>query len=356
MNTQALIIKGRGAQMNPANPYSKTHISVDHLEGIDEEMTLASPTKVIFETAKRLINPVKSPDIPMDFSANPYQGCEHGCAYCYARNSHTYWGYSAGLDFESKIVVKKNAPALLAAELNDEKWKPAMVALSGNTDCYQPLEKEYELTRKMLEVFLEFRNPVGIITKNSLILRDIDILSELAKLNLVSVIISVNTTDEELRRKMEPRTASFAKRLDVIKKLSDAGIPTGIMVAPIIPGLNGSDIFKIVELAAQAGAVSAGHNIVRLNGAVQEIFTDWLKKNYPHKAQKVLHQVKSCHGGELSDSLFGRRMHGSGAFAEQIEQMMSIAKNQFMPGRKMPGFNYSLFRHSRKGQLSLFDS
>jgi len=354
MNAQANLIKGRGAQINPPNPFIKNYLSVENPELLDLEEVIPMQTSVIFETSKKIINEVSSPDLPMGFSANPYQGCEHGCAYCYARNSHTYWGWSAGLDFESKIIVKKNAPALLMAELNGSNWKPAPVALSGNTDCYQPLEKDYKITRKMLEVFLEFKNPVSIITKNILILRDLDLLQEMAAQHLVHVYISINTTDEELRRKMEPRTASFAKRLGTISALTEAGIPVGVMIAPIIPGLNGSDLINIMRLTADAGALTAGYTIVRLNGAVQEIFSDWLYKNYPYKAQKVLNQVKSCHGGQLNDSLFGRRMHGTGIFADQVAQMFTIAKEKYIANKKMPEYNLSLFRRKNSGQLSLF--
>ncbi|NCX96742.1 MAG: PA0069 family radical SAM protein, partial [Chitinophagia bacterium] len=268
--------KGRGAQINPKNKFLAGTYSQTEVQGIDDWEVNKVETTVIYEDAKTIVNEVKSPDIPIMYSANPYQGCEHGCVYCYARNSHEYWGYSAGLDFESKIVVKRNAPVLLKQFFENKNWNPTPISLSGNTDCYQPTERKMRLTRAMLEVCLDFRNPVGIITKNSLILRDLDILKELAKYNLVTVFCSITSLQEPLRRLLEPRTASYASRLNTVQTLAENGIPVGVMNAPIIPGLNDTDMFDVLNAAKYAGAQWAGYTIVRLNGAIGEIFKDWL--------------------------------------------------------------------------------
>src|ERR1700761_4671621 len=220
--------KGRGAQFNPKNRFLKGQYVQEHVEAVDDWEEENRQTQYIYDDSKTLVNKVKSPDVGMMYSANPYQGCEHGCIYCYARNSHEYWGYSAGLDFESRIVVKKNAPQLLKKLFDNKNWQPAPISLSGNTDCYQPIERKMRITRKLLEICLEFRNPVGIISKNALVLRDMDILQELSKLNLIRVFSSITSLDEDLRRKMEPRTASYKARLKVVETLSKAGVPTGI--------------------------------------------------------------------------------------------------------------------------------
>jgi DNA repair photolyase len=272
----------------------------------------------------------------MPYSANPYRGCEHGCVYCYARNSHTYQGFSAGLDFEQNIVAKPNAPELLEALFRKKSWQPAVISLSGNTDCYQPTERKLGITRRMLEVFLKFRNPVGIITKNALVLRDLDILQELAKLNLVSVNLSITTLDEGLRRKMEPRTASAKMRLQTVKRLHEAGVPVGIMNAPIIPGLNSSEIPDILQSAGEAGAQWAGMTMVRLNGAIGEIFTDWLKRELPDRADKVLSLIKQVHGGNLNDSRWGERMRGDGPVANAIHQLFKSSRERFIPMKEHP--------------------
>ncbi|MEX2589909.1 MAG: PA0069 family radical SAM protein, partial [Chitinophagales bacterium] len=282
-------IKGRGAQFNPHNRFEQLELCREHEEGIDldpEYDTYA--TQVYVEHPKKIVNKVPSKDISLDYSMNPYQGCEHGCIYCYARNTHEYWGFSAGKDFESKIIVKENAVELLRKFLSRKKHIPKPIMLSGNTDCYQPLEKKYKLTRGLLQCLDEFRHPVGIITKNALVRRDIDVLQSLAKDDLVKVNISLTTLSNELHNKLEPRTASPTLRLKTIKELSNAGIPVGIMCAPVIPGLNDNEIPKILEAAAANGAESAGYTMLRLNGAVAGLFSDWIKKNYPNKADKVL--------------------------------------------------------------------
>jgi DNA repair photolyase len=346
--------KGRGSQINPHNRFFKQRNVQEHIEGLDIPFLQPEKTEVIFTHPKTIVNKVNSPDI-MGLSMNPYQGCEHGCIYCYARNTHEFWGYSAGLDFERKIIVKENAAELLAKEFSNPKWQPEPIMFSGNTDCYQPLEKKFGITRKMLEVALKFRHPVSMITKNALIRRDIDILSELAKLRLVHVMISITGLDESLRSKLEPRTATYKQRIETIRELAEAGIPVGVMTAPIIPGLNSHEIPDVIEAAAKAGARNAGYTIVRLNGAVAEIFHDWLQKNYPDRADKVWHHIEECHGGKVNDSRFGTRMSGEGPIADSIRKLHKMARNKFLPPD--PGFDFdlTLFDH-RAGdtQLSLF--
>ena len=244
--TENNYFKGRGSQVNTQNPFQKQTYVTEHKEVLDEELYSNGKTHYFFETPKKIINKVKSPDVYSEYSMNPYQGCEHGCIYCYARNSHEYWGFSAGLDFERKIIIKQNAPELLEKQLMNKNWKVSPIMFSGNTDCYQPIEKKLEMTRKMLKVLLKFKQPVGMITKNSLILRDIDLLSEMAKLKLVHVMVSITSLKEDLRLAMEPRTTTAKQRLKVIEELNKAGIPAGVMTAPIIPGLNSEEIPSII--------------------------------------------------------------------------------------------------------------
>jgi DNA repair photolyase len=288
------------------------------------------------------------------YSINPYQGCEHGCIYCYARNSHEYYGFSAGLDFERKIIIKRNAPELLEQYFNKKNYKPVCIMLSGNTDCYQPVERRLEITRKLLEMFLHYKNPVSIITKNNLILRDLDILTELASMNLVHVNVSITSLNEQLRQKLEPRTVTATGRLAVVQKLAEKSIPVRVMAAPIIPGLNSNEVPNIIKAAADRGALAAGFTIVRLNGSIAEIFSDWIHKAFPDRAEKVLNMIRECHDGKLNDSDFGRRMSGEGKVAESIHQMFRMACNRFMGGRVMPEYDYTLFVPKKGKQTSLF--
>ena len=346
--------KGRGAQINVHNKFLKNKYVLDHIEGLDEQMLENSATQIYEETPKKIVSESDSPDLGHMFSINPYQGCEHGCLYCYARNTHEYFGFSAGLDFERKIIVKRNAAELLEQYFNKKNYKPVSILLSGNTDCYQPLERKLKITRSMLQLFLQYRNPVSIITKNNVILRDLDILSELGKMNLVHVNVSLNSLNEKLRQKLEPRTVTASGRLGVIQKLSESGIPVRLMAAPIIPGLNSDEIPDVVKAAADRGALGAGFTIVRLNGSIAEIFSDWIYKSFPDRAEKVLNMIKSCHNGKLNDSEFGRRMGGDGKIAESIHQLFRMAVNRFMAGRQMPEFNYSLFVPKGGRQTTLF--
>ncbi len=344
--------KGRGAQIKTENKFLKAQYVTDHVEGLDEPLQSAPTTQVYYDTPKTVVNKITSPDLGMMYSTNPYQGCEHGCIYCYARNTHEYYGFSAGLDFESRIIVKKDAPKLIEKFILRPSWEPVPISVSGNTDCYQPLEKKYELTRRILKVFATYRHPVGMITKNSLILRDIDILKDLAKDNLVNVYISITTLNEDLRRAMEPRTASATKRLKTVEELAKAGVPVGVMTAPIIPGLNNHEIPAILKAASEHGALSAGMTVVRLNGSIGQIFEDWLRKNFPDRFEKVWNQICSLHGGNVNDSQFGRRMKGEGNYADIINQLFATSKKKFFPDKKMPAINLKAFR--KGGNFSLF--
>lgn len=344
--------KGRGSQIKSENKFLKAQYVTDLVEGVDEPLLSAPNTQIFYEEPKKIVNKVTSPDLGMGYSLNPYQGCEHGCIYCYARNTHEYWGFSAGLDFESKIIVKKNAPALLEKFLLHPNWQPVPISVSGNTDCYQPQEKKLEITRGLLKIFAQYRHPLGMITKNSLILRDLDLLTDLAKDNLVHVYISITTLDENLRRVMEPRTASAVKRLQTVEALSKAGIPVGIMNAPIIPGLNHHEIPSILKAAADHGALAAGMTVVRLNGSIGKIFEDWLRKNFPDRFDKVWNQISAMHGGNVNDSQFGRRMSGEGNFAEAIHQLFKTSKRKYFAEKRMPPIDVTKFR--KGGTLSLF--
>jgi DNA repair photolyase len=267
-----------------------------------------------------------------------------------------YYGFSAGLDFERKIVVKPNAAALLRKHFDNKNYQPESIMLAGNTDCYQPLERKYKITRSLLEVFLEYKNPVGMITKNSLILRDIDLLSELAKNNLVHVMVSITSLRDDLRLLLEPRTATYKNRLRIIEELSRQNIPAGVMTAPIIPGLNSDEIPGIIKAVADCGGLTAGYTIVRLNGEIKTIFHDWLYKNLPDAADKIWNHIKACHNGQVNDSRFGKRMSGEGKIAESIRQLFMMAKKKYMGGRKMPEYDYTLFKRPLKSgdQFQLF--
>jgi len=350
--------KGRGAQKNVANKYVELkHIPEDdflefcHKEG---EKPVDDKTRIQEVFPKTFVNKVNSPDVGMGFSANPYQGCEHGCIYCYARNTHEYWGYSAGQDFEQQILVKKNAPDLLEKKLNSKNWQGDTIIFSGNTDCYQPVEKKLKITRQCLEIMLKYKHPTGIITKNALILRDLDILKELASYNLIRVNISITSLSEETRRILEPRTASIKKRLQVVKTLSENNIPVNVMMAPIIPSINSHEIFPLVKKVSEFGANSVGYTIVRLNGAIAEIFQDWIEKALPDRAEKVLHQIEACHGGNLNDSRFGTRMKGEGAFAQQIAQQFKIARQKFLKKEPILPLDKSHFLQLKNPQYKLF--
>lgn len=345
-------IKGRGAQVNTKNKFLKEELSAEYIEGIDEELIPEKPlTETFNDHSKNIVNRVDSPDLGHMYSMNIYQGCEHGCVYCYARNTHEFWGFSAGLDFESKIMVKKNAPSQLEKFILSSRWRATPIMLSGNTDCYQPLEKKLELTRKCLEIFQKYRHPVGLITKNGLIERDMDILEDLAKDGLVHIYFSITTFNESLRRKWEPRTSPTEKKFEIMNEFSSRGIPVGVMVAPVIPGLNEHEIPAIIKRAAEMGAQAANYIVVRLNGSVESIFKDWLLRNYPDRYHKVIKKIESMHDGKVNDSRFFKRMVGEGVLASNIHDLFKMAKKKYMNGRTFPPFNLNLFRKGGNYQL-----
>ncbi|HEY6503675.1 MAG TPA: PA0069 family radical SAM protein [Chitinophagaceae bacterium] len=313
-------LTGRGAQFNTKNRFLKDERTREHIEGIDDWTEENVPTQYLEQESKTIVNKVESPDVGMSYSMNPYAGCEHGCIYCYARNVHEYWGYSAGLDFERKIIIKKNAPQLLRKFLMHPKWDATPIMLSGNTDCYQPAEQTYRLTRGLLEVCNEFNQSVGILTKNSWILKDKDVLQEMAKKRIVSAMVSITSFNEDLRRVMEPRTTTAKQKLKVIEELSNAGVRMGIMMGPMIPGLNEHEMQRIMKAARDNGATFTAYTFIRLNGAIKFLFHDWLYKNFPDRADKVWHLVEQSHDGKVNDTRWGVRMRGEGNIAQMVAQ------------------------------------
>jgi len=347
-------IRGRGTGWNPVNRFERRQYEPDE-DAHDEWADAPRPGTVVFDdTSKTILSENDSPDVGFNFSVNPYRGCEHGCVYCYARPTHEYFGYSAGLDFETKIFVKRRAPALLREALASPKWKPQMIAFSGVTDCYQPLERELKITRQCLEVMLEFRNPVGIVTKNRLVARDTDVLAALAAYDCAGVYISVTTLDLGLNRILEPRTSAPAQRLDTIARLRDAGVPVGVLVAPIIPAINDHEIPEILAAAADAGAQYASMVMLRLPYAVAPLFEQWLDAHYPERKEKVLNRVRAMRGGQLNKSEFTTRMRGEGVFAEQTRALFELSCRKFGLKRSGPPASTAQFRRPGIDQLDLF--
>jgi len=352
---------GRGATTNPANRFETTsrHDDWEQIESDPEqsETHRTVRTEFLSDQTQRLITSNNSPDIPFDYSSNPYRGCEHGCSYCYARPGHEYLGMNAGIDFESKILVKHGAPQLLRKELAAPKWQGDPLALSGVTDCYQPIERKLQITRACLEVMLEARQPVWIVTKNALVARDIDLLSEMAKHRLVQVRISITTLKSDLARRMEPRTSTPAAKLRAVETLSAADVPVGVMVAPIIPGLTDDEIPATLQAAAAAGAMSAGYTMLRLPLAVEPIFLDWLQTALPDLAGRVESRIRSVRGGAISDSAWRRRLTGSGPYAEVIRQTFQTFARKLGLGDSLPPLDSTGFRPpaSPSGERWLFD-
>jgi DNA repair photolyase len=348
-------VRGRGASWSPANRFEKLHVDLTDIDVVDADIFSEEQprraTQYFRDGTKSIISRNSSPDVGFETSLNPYRGCEHGCIYCYARPTHEYLGFSAGLDFESKIMVKTNAPELLRAELESKDWQPQTLVMSGVTDPYQPVERKLRITRGCLEVLAKFKNPVAIITKNRLVTRDIDLLCELAKYNAVAVNLSVTSLDPNLQRVLEPRTSSPQARLDAIRQLRSAGIPTGVMVAPVIPGLTDHEIPKILEACAKAGAQFAGYTVVRLPWAVAPLFEHWLDEHFPDRKEKVLQRIRHLRGDRLNSSQWHTRMTGEGIFAEQIASLFKVGCRHAGIGNR-PNLSIAAFRRAKE-QLSL---
>jgi DNA repair photolyase len=349
-------IQGRGSSFNPQNRFEKLRIDYSPEEiqefGNESEGIRKIETVYLKDSSRSILAKNDSPDVPFTFSINPYRGCEHGCIYCYARPSHEWLGFSAGLDFESKILVKMDAPQLLEEALRDPKFEPQVIALSGNTDCYQPVERKLQLTRGCLEVFLKYKNPVGVITKNASVLRDLDLLQDLAMQHLAAVTISITSLDPALISRMEPRTSTPANRLATVRKLADAGIHVGVNVAPVIPGLTDQEIPEIVKQAAENGATSADIILLRLPFAVKELFCEWIEREFPMRAGKVLNRIRETRGGKLSDPRFHSRMSGEGELADMISSLFNAACKRYHLNEKKWRLTTRLFR--RPGQIPLF--
>ncbi len=340
------IIHGRGASSNPPNRFEQIDVEpdFDHLNPDDPDAPLSAPTTQFFkDTTRTILAHNDSPDVGFETSINPYRGCEHGCIYCYARPTHEYLSLSSGIDFESKIFVKLDAAELLRKELSAKKWKPQSISISGVTDCYQPAEKKFEITRQCLKVLHEFRNPCGIVTKSHLVTRDIDLLGAMARDNLAAVFVSITSLDPEISRKMEPRAPAPSRRLDALRELSAAGVPCGVMVAPIIPGLTDHEIAPILSAAAEAGARTCGYTLVRLPFAIKEMFEVWLGQHFPDRQNKVLNRIRDLRGGKLNDSNFTTRMRGEGAFADHFENFFKLAKRRAGLDKPFPKLSIDQF-------------
>ena len=349
-------IRGRGIAENPANRFERlAYIEEPGSEDLAEAPRQRPRTLYLRDPTRTLLATNDSPDVRFDTSLNPYRGCEHGCSYCYARPGHEYLGFSSGLDFETRILVKENAPELLRRELSARRWRPQVVGMCGVTDAYQPVERRLELTRRCLKVFAEYRNPVQVITKNALVTRDIDILSELAAHQAASVCLSITTLDPQLHRRMEPRASHPRQRLKAVEALAKAGIPVGVNVAPIIPGLTDHEIPAILAAAHDAGARSAGHIVLRLPRNVKELFTTWLEQHYPERSGKVLNRLRAMRGGELDDPRFGVRMKGTGVYAEQIRSLFELSRQRAGFDRAgVPPLSTAAFQCPGEAQQSLF--
>ncbi|MBV8203073.1 MAG: PA0069 family radical SAM protein [Acidobacteria bacterium] len=381
--------KGRGALENPANRFERLHLELDpdadpraaageadapahadplarsrppsHPQPADAGARL--PTELLRDTSRSLITRNDSPDVGFTFSLNPYRGCEHGCIYCYARPTHEYLGFSAGLGFESRILVKEEAPRLLAAELAAPSWQPETLVMSGVTDPYQPVERRLGITRGCLEVLAASRHPVAVITKSELVTRDLDLLVELARHQAVRVMLSVTTLDGELARRMEPRASHPRDRLKAVARLAAAGVPVGVMVAPVVPAITDHEIPAILEAAAAAGARAAGYTVMRLPGAVAGLFEAWLERHFPDRREKVLHRIRELRGGKLNDPRFGSRMRGEGIFAQQIRALFESARRRHGLDQPLGELSAAAFRrptrpadpaHPATAQLQLF--
>jgi DNA repair photolyase len=351
VNSDLLAIKGRGASHNPTNRFEE--ISLERDVDWNPEEDLAPGTRLYHDTTQGIIAYNESPDVGFDASINPYRGCEHGCIYCFARPTHEYLGFSAGLDFESRIMVKSEAPALLRRELASKKWKPQVLVMSGVTDCYQPIERKMRLTRQCLEILLDCRNPVCMITKNFLVTRDIDLFREFAKFDGIAINLSITTLDPSLTPKLEPRAPLPNQRLTAIKMLADAGIPVGVMAAPMIPGLTDHEMPAIIEASVRAGAKFAGYTPVRLPYGVAPLFEKWLQQHFPDRKDKVLNGIRSMREGKLNDPNWGSRMRGHGPLAAQMSKIFEVACRKAGLDGTRPTLSLKHFRRPVGSQLAL---
>ena len=343
--------KGRGVGENPKGRFERIEIEPD--PDLDPEEQPQPQTWFLEDHSRSVISYNQSPDVPFDASLNPYRGCEHGCSYCYARPFHEYLGFSAGLDFETRIVVKKDAPELLRRELLAKKWKPQLLGLSGVTDAYQPVERKLGITRACLEVLVEFRNPVTVVTKNHLVTRDADLLAQLAHHGAASVAISITSLDADLARRLEPRASHPRRRLAALETLAQANVSCGVLIAPVIPGLNDHEVPAILEAVAEAGAHFAGYAMLRLPQGVEDLFVSWLEQYVPARKERVLQRLREMRGGRLHDPRFGRRMRGQGVYAEQIRHLFHVNRERL--GLAARGSKLSIDAFRRPGdQLTLF--
>ena len=352
-NNEQQPIRGRGASINPGHRFTDESVEYD----LDAKTGIARKPdrKILTDHTKSIISTNKSPDIPFDVSVNPYRGCEHGCAYCYARPTHEFLNMSPGLDFETKIVAKYDAAKLLKDTLASESWKPKTLVMSGVTDPYQPIEKELQITRQCIEVLADARHPLVIITKNYGVTRDIDLLKKLADHQATRVILSITSLKNEVIGSLEPRTSRPKRRLDAVRELSRAGIPVHVNIAPIIPGLTDEEIVPIMEAAKEAGAESVSYTILRLPLSVKDIFLKWLDDHHPNRRNKVVNKLKSLKNGKLNRSEFGKRFKGEGAYGEQIRQLVDIHKKRLDLNTNRAPLNGSDFRRPATDQLNLFD-
>jgi len=351
-------LKGRGANLNPKNRFEKLSIenfTFDDWQDFDEPADNNLLTEYYLDESKTVISKNNSEDVGFDYSFNPYRGCEHGCIYCYARPTHEYLGFSSGVDFETKIMVKPNAASLLEEEFKKKNYKPDIIIFSGNTDCYQPLEKRMKITREALKVCLKYGNPVGVITKNALIQRDIDVLKEMATQGIVAVTVSVTTLDKSLARKMEPRASAPELRLKTIEIMAKNNIPISVNAAPIIPGLNDKEIPNILKESSKRGAESAGYIMLRLPYSVKDLFVEWIEREFPERASKVINSIKSIRNGKLNSSEWRKRFRGEGELADTVRNLFQISCRKYGLNRRHFNLTTEHFKSDFTKQLQLFE-
>lgn len=355
------VIRGRGTSDNPTGRFEREERLVrtedyDQLEDSGElDAEIQVRTQVLPDTSRTIISTNDSPDVGMDTTVNPYRGCEHGCIYCYARPTHEYLGLSAGVDFETKIFAKYDAPRLLREKLASRNWVPRTISFSGITDCYQPLEKKLELTRQCMQVLAECKNPAAIVTKNRLVTRDIDIFKDMAAWNGIGVLLSVTSLRPEITRAMEPRTSQPALRLKAIEQLAQNNIPVSVMIGPVVPGLTDHEIPAILKIAADAGASGAHYTMLRLPYGVKDLFSAWAHRHFPDRAERILSHVRDIRGGKLNSAKFGERMRGTGVFADNVADMFYLYRRKYGLNRRFESLSAAHFRRpSPDGQLDLF--